>query len=51
MLQLLLSPQYGDYEFNWQKMYGPIYRLKGCLGVSTLHLLRAATYLRHREIV
>ncbi|KAJ7230141.1 hypothetical protein GGX14DRAFT_692049, partial [Mycena pura] len=32
MLQLLLSPQYGDYEFQWGKVYGPVYRIKGCLG-------------------
>ncbi|KAJ7627967.1 cytochrome P450, partial [Mycena polygramma] len=31
MLQLLLPDQYGDYEFSWQKAYGPIYRLTGCL--------------------
>jgi hypothetical protein len=41
MLQLLLSPRYGDYEFNWQKMYGSTYRLKGCFGVSTVQLLDA----------
>ncbi|KAJ7192284.1 cytochrome P450 [Mycena pura] len=32
MLQLLLSPQYGDHEFEWIKVYGPVYRIKGCLG-------------------
>ncbi|KAJ7904207.1 cytochrome P450 [Mycena leptocephala] len=36
MLQLLLPPQYGDYEFIWQKLYGPVYRLKGCFGQDRL---------------
>ncbi|KAF7366136.1 Cytochrome P450 [Mycena venus] len=36
MLQLLLSPSYGDYEFAWLKLYGPIYRLKGCFGQNRL---------------
>ncbi|KAJ7926990.1 cytochrome P450 [Mycena leptocephala] len=30
MQQLLLSSTYGEYEFRWQKLYGPVYRLKGC---------------------
>ncbi|KAJ7854151.1 hypothetical protein B0H14DRAFT_2756835 [Mycena olivaceomarginata] len=30
--ELLLSPQYGDQEFEWQKLYGPVYRVKGCFG-------------------
>ncbi|KAJ6562234.1 cytochrome P450 [Mycena capillaripes] len=36
MLQLLLPPQYGDYEFAWQKLYGSVYRLKGCFGQDRL---------------
>ncbi|KAJ7198990.1 cytochrome P450 [Mycena pura] len=36
MLQLLRSPQYGECEFEWRKMYGPIYRIKGCLGQNRL---------------
>ncbi|KAJ6494545.1 cytochrome P450 [Mycena sanguinolenta] len=36
MLQLLLPPQYGDLEFKWQKLYGPVYRLKGCFGQDRL---------------
>ncbi|KAJ7930607.1 cytochrome P450 [Mycena leptocephala] len=36
MLQLLLPPIYGDFEFFWQKSYGPVYRLKGCLGEDYL---------------
>lgn len=38
MLQLMLSPTYGDYEFDWQKLYGPVYRLKGCFGVRRFPL-------------
>src|ERR1700761_5834440 len=42
MLQLLLSPEYGEYEFKWGKVYGLVYRIKGCLGVrhSSFHALR-----------
>ncbi|KAJ7082294.1 cytochrome P450 [Mycena epipterygia] len=36
MLQLLLAPVYGEHEFKWQKLYGPIYRLKGCFGQDRL---------------
>ncbi|KAJ7910383.1 cytochrome P450 [Mycena leptocephala] len=36
MLQLLLPATYGDYEFGWQKLYGPVYRLKGCFGQDRL---------------
>ncbi|KAJ7819967.1 cytochrome P450 [Mycena leptocephala] len=36
MLQLLLPPQHGDYEYAWMKMYGSIYRVKGCLGRDRL---------------
>ncbi|KAF7336324.1 Cytochrome P450 [Mycena venus] len=36
MLQLLLPPQYGSYEFQWQKVYGPVYRIKGCFGQERL---------------
>ncbi|KAJ7663645.1 cytochrome P450 [Mycena olivaceomarginata] len=31
MAQLMLPP-YGWYEFDWQKIYGPVYRFKGCFG-------------------
>lgn len=34
MRQLLIPSTYGEYEFGWQKLYGPFYRLKGCFGVS-----------------
>ncbi|KAJ7196345.1 cytochrome P450, partial [Mycena pura] len=36
MLQLLLPPEYGDYEFKWGKVYGPVYRIKACLGQDLL---------------
>ncbi|KAJ6488751.1 cytochrome P450 [Mycena sanguinolenta] len=36
MRQLLLSTEYGDYEFTWQKIYGSVYRLKGCFGQERL---------------
>ncbi|KAF8142904.1 cytochrome P450 [Mycena galopus ATCC 62051] len=36
MLQLLLPTEYGDHEFNWQRLYGPVYRLKGCFGQDRL---------------
>ncbi|KAF8149258.1 cytochrome P450 [Mycena galopus ATCC 62051] len=36
MLQLLLPAEYGDHEFKWQRLYGPVYRLKGCFGQDRL---------------
>ncbi|KAJ7305668.1 cytochrome P450 [Mycena albidolilacea] len=27
---------YGDHEFEWQKLYGPVYRVKGCFGFYLL---------------
>ncbi|KAJ7635213.1 cytochrome P450 [Roridomyces roridus] len=36
MLELMLSEQYGDHEFDWQRKYGPVYRLKGCFGADEL---------------
>ncbi|KAJ6481549.1 cytochrome P450 [Mycena vitilis] len=36
MLQLLLPGHYGEYEFAWQKAYGPLYTLRGCLGQERL---------------
>ncbi|KAJ7926353.1 cytochrome P450 [Mycena leptocephala] len=36
MLQLMLPLQYGDHEFQWQKAYGPVYRIKGCFGQDRL---------------
>ncbi|KAJ7764211.1 cytochrome P450 [Mycena metata] len=40
-LQLLLSAQYGEHEFAWQKLYGAVYRLKNCFGVRSVELLRS----------
>ncbi|KAJ7766025.1 cytochrome P450 [Mycena metata] len=36
--QLILSTQYGDYEFGWLKSYGPVYRLRNCFGVRSVKL-------------
>ncbi|KAF7354135.1 Cytochrome P450 [Mycena venus] len=36
ILQLILPPQYGDYEFRWQDKFGPVYRIKGCFGEDRL---------------
>ncbi|KAJ7803339.1 cytochrome P450 [Mycena leptocephala] len=36
MPQLLLPPRYGDHEFSWQKLYGAVYRIKGCFGQDRL---------------
>ncbi|KAJ7743667.1 cytochrome P450 [Mycena olivaceomarginata] len=36
MLQFRLPSSYGDYEFKWFKIYGPVYRLKGCFGQNRL---------------
>ncbi|KAJ6489896.1 cytochrome P450 [Mycena sanguinolenta] len=36
MRQLLLASRFGDYEFQWLKFYGPVYRLRGCFGQDRL---------------
>ncbi|KAK6988679.1 hypothetical protein R3P38DRAFT_3228654 [Favolaschia claudopus] len=36
MLQLTLTPTYGEYEFEWLKKYGAVYRFKGCFGEDRL---------------
>ncbi|KAJ7635191.1 cytochrome P450 [Roridomyces roridus] len=42
MLQLLLSYRYGDYEFGWQKLYGALYRVKGCISQPhSLQIIKA----------
>ncbi|KAJ6536451.1 cytochrome P450 [Mycena vulgaris] len=43
MLQLMVPPQYGVHEFTWQKLYGPIYRIKGCFGQDRLMVSDPAT--------
>ncbi|KAJ7790708.1 hypothetical protein B0H14DRAFT_2625759 [Mycena olivaceomarginata] len=35
MTQLKLPP-YGRYELDWQKIYGPVHRFKGCFGQDRL---------------
>ncbi|KAK7007953.1 hypothetical protein R3P38DRAFT_3593030, partial [Favolaschia claudopus] len=36
MLQLTLSATYGEYEFEWLKKYGSVYRIKGLFGEDRL---------------
>ncbi|KAK7045258.1 cytochrome P450 [Favolaschia claudopus] len=35
-LQLLTTPIYGEYEFQWLRQYGSVYRVKGCFGEDRL---------------
>ncbi|KAJ7455717.1 cytochrome P450 [Mycena latifolia] len=55
MIQLVLAKDYGTYEFEWQKQYGPLYRVKGCFGEDRLivsdpqalkHILNNPTFIR-----
>ncbi|KAJ7629235.1 cytochrome P450 [Mycena polygramma] len=54
MRELILSPRYGDHEFAWQKIYGPIYRVAGCIGerlmvsdpVALQYLLNSPVFVR-----
>ncbi|KAJ7890169.1 cytochrome P450 [Mycena olivaceomarginata] len=41
MLQLRLSPEYGDHEFQWLKKFGSVYRLRGCFGSQQNQLMVA----------
>lgn len=34
MLDLVLNAPYGQHEFKWQRQYGQVYRIKGCIGVN-----------------
>ncbi|KAJ7210247.1 cytochrome P450 [Mycena rebaudengoi] len=36
MLELMDSSMYGENESAWQKMYGTVYRVRGCLGQERL---------------
>ncbi|KAJ7146395.1 cytochrome P450 [Mycena epipterygia] len=36
MLQLVFPSIYGEHEFEWQKQYGPVYRIKGIFGEDRL---------------
>lgn len=44
--QLVLAENYGDHEFQWQKQYGPVYRIKGCFGENRL-VISDPQALRH----
>ncbi|KAJ6455320.1 cytochrome P450 [Mycena vitilis] len=55
MRELILSPRYGDHEFTWQKIYGPVYRVAGCFGqerlmvsdpVALQYLLNSSVFVR-----
>ncbi|KAF8202631.1 cytochrome P450 [Mycena galopus ATCC 62051] len=46
MLQLMLPPTYGQYEFQWQKRHGMVYRLKGCFGQDRL-MVSDPTAMQH----
>ncbi|KAJ7194666.1 cytochrome P450 [Mycena pura] len=36
LLQLVFPRIYGEFEFEWQKTYGPVYRIKGVFGEDRL---------------
>jgi hypothetical protein len=38
MLQLYLPATWGEFDFSWQRQYGPLYRIKGCFGVCSFIL-------------
>ncbi|KAK7028670.1 cytochrome P450 [Favolaschia claudopus] len=46
MLQLILPPQHGDYEYSWLNIYGSVYRFKGCFGNDKL-MVADPTALKH----
>ncbi|KAJ7245279.1 cytochrome P450, partial [Mycena rebaudengoi] len=55
MLQLHLPATWGEFEFPWQRQYGPLYRIKGCFGEDRLvvsdprsiqHILSSALFAR-----
>jgi hypothetical protein len=45
MLELLLSKEYGEHEFQWQEKYGPVYSIKGCFGESAFLGISQSSYL------
>jgi hypothetical protein len=50
MLQLMLPGQYGDYEFQWLKHFGSVYRVKSCFGVNLSPRIRAMSNIcRHSK--
>ncbi|KAK6980906.1 cytochrome P450 [Favolaschia claudopus] len=34
--ELFLAPTYGEYEFQWLRQYGAVYRIQGCFGADRL---------------
>ncbi|KAJ6551238.1 cytochrome P450 [Mycena capillaripes] len=53
MLELMLPQTYGQNEFAWQKMYGAVYRVRGCFGQLRLvvsdplalqHIMKSAKF-------
>ncbi|KAF5319258.1 hypothetical protein D9619_008320 [Psilocybe cf. subviscida] len=46
MLELLFHAPYGQHEFEWQKRYGRVYSIKGCIGEDRLMVSDPIT-LRH----
>ncbi|KAJ7194668.1 cytochrome P450 [Mycena pura] len=36
MLQMVFPRVYGEFEFKWQKTFGPVYRIKGLFGEDRL---------------
>ncbi|KAJ7245300.1 cytochrome P450 [Mycena rebaudengoi] len=55
MLQLYLPATWGEFDFSWQRQYGPLYRIKGCFGEDRLvvsdpralqHILSSALFAR-----
>ncbi|KAJ7612299.1 cytochrome P450 [Roridomyces roridus] len=35
-LDISVCNVWGQHEFDWQKKYGPVYRVKGCMGIDQL---------------
>ncbi|KAF5319614.1 hypothetical protein D9619_008560 [Psilocybe cf. subviscida] len=46
MLELIFHAPYGQHEFKWQKQYGRVYSIKGCIGENRLMVSDPMT-LRH----
>ncbi|KAJ7447255.1 cytochrome P450 [Mycena latifolia] len=55
MLQLVFPSVYGEHEFEWQKTYGPVYRIKGIFGedrlmisdpVALKHIINNRSFIR-----
>ncbi|KAJ7697842.1 cytochrome P450 [Mycena rosella] len=53
ILELMDSPTYGENEYAWQKRYGTVYRVRGCLGQERLvisdplalqHIIKSANF-------